>query len=192
MLTMTLPRSPDRVDLDAFWLAACTLATAAGVAVVLLLGGGSGGIVAVFGVTGLAAGLGVRRQRVPLLAYRLWNDVARGYAGIARGWVLAVCYWVVFPVVGRTGSRLPVEPEPGDGTSWTERSWSRGGRALSRSLRDGGPLRQDPRSGWRWLVSWAQIGEQAWVLLLLPFLILLQSLEPESGDAPPADLYTLY
>src|SRR5215510_3140694 len=48
--------------------------------------------------------LGFLRPQAVSIPYRAWNRLAREFARVARPWLIAICYYIVFVAVGRTES----------------------------------------------------------------------------------------
>lgn len=102
---------------------------------------------------------------------RTWNRGARVCAAAFRLWTLAVCYYVVLPVVGFRGSALELSPLRREATMW---------RLLAGAATE---TVVAPSSRWA----------QGWMAVFSPFVVLLSLLRDKPEDStPPSSTYTLY
>ena len=134
--------------------------------------------------------LGFLQPKVVSVVYRGWNSVARRFTSVARIIVLRICFSVIFASVGLTGSSLDI-CRPNSGRSmWVLRKtrqpivYSEQYDASAKEFRQGG-----------WIVtflSWAVQSGNFWAFCLLPFLILLKSLDADQERSFPTNIYTLF
>lgn len=181
---LALPSHMRRAWQRAFWLA---LSLWAGVAVgalvpVSLWGRGTAALLTAL----LLQAAGAAWPGGVTLAYRAWNRVAREYARVVRAALVAACYGVVV-VVGAAGSTLRLRrPAPGVSLWYPKASLP---LAAYGSQHEG----PGPHAGrWRSLLAWALSTGHAWVIPLLPFLVLLGTLDRQEAGPPPAGIYTLF
>jgi hypothetical protein len=116
----------------------------------------------------------------------VWNGVVQRVARIMRYWMLAVCYYVLFPAVGLTGSTFS-RVSRGRGSSWHPRN-------LETSLHDtigaSSEAVGEPDLG---LMAFCRTRGNAWALTLRPIALLLLLLREERQDhVVPGSTYTLY
>jgi hypothetical protein len=104
--------------------------------------------------------------------------------------LLGLCFYIVFVAVGRAGARLRLERPRPNGSLWIPR----GDPASLGAARYPSPLAVPiHRTGLCGsLLSWAKSSGNLWACCLLPFLMLLRALEPESVDDVPTNIYTLF
>jgi hypothetical protein len=116
----------------------------------------------------------------------LWNGVVGRVAMIMRYWTLAVCYYVLFPAVGLTGSTFS-RVSRGHGSSWQPRS-------LQTSRHDTiGAASDDAGEPDLGLTAFCRARGNGWALTLRPIAMVLLLLREERQDhAVPGSTYTLY
>lgn len=183
MLILPVFDPPRRAWLWAFWTA---LSLGFGVFLTVLLTFALGwGWITIAAVSG--AGLFVTGWVWPGIihfCYRAWNKLAREFRRIARLWVLAVAYFLVFTPVAAAGSLLRIgAPKPGE-SLWTE--------PKAFSLDEHG--HQSSARGWiSGYLSWCSGASNQWAVWVLPFLFLLSVMETdEHQSSVPSNIYTLY
>jgi hypothetical protein len=139
---------------------------------------------------GLAV-FGLLRPQVAATPYRAWNKMARAFGRYARGWLLLVCFYVVFLGVGRAGSPLRLTRPMASTSLWVP--WEIHVTAAQASER-GVTVERGPPRGWvvAFLV-WATRTRNWWAYCLVPFLALLSALDAEREESAfPAGIYTLF
>jgi hypothetical protein len=188
MLRLVLPPRPRRPGLLGFWLAQSVLAGTVVLAAPLPFGRppafAFGGVLAV-----TLALVGIARPAWPVVAYRNWNRAARRVARAAEVWTLAVCYFVVFPVVGRAGSALSIE-RIASGSAWAERRTLAASSYPSLSAEPEGPGANDNWVGA--ILGWSRSSRNLWAFTLIPFLVLLRSFSVDRDEVKLDTNYTLY
>lgn len=194
MLRVTLDRSPDRDQLDAFVAAVGVLAGGAGGLATWLLSGSAGlALVLAAGVAAGAVGAGWNRPVEARKVYDSWNRLARALARRARRWLSGLCYYAVI-----TGAALVHRDSdfrtgpPSDGRSgWKERGTlpSTAYGSTDRWGRPDGPASSRIRE----FLRWAWRSGHWWAVTLLPVIVLMKAFERRGGpqDAP-SSIYTLY
>lgn len=184
---MTLPRNPTLTWLLSFW---CTAngALALLVAVSAALSGWSARSAAVLVVIALVAAAGALRLQLAAAAYRHWNRVATLYTALLRAGLTGASYAVV--ASASSVSRMP-RSRGRPGATAVRPSWQR--------KRSPGIETYERRRGLRatcaWIsryVAWSRASENLWSVSLLPFVLLLLTLETREDTSVPERLYTLY
>jgi hypothetical protein len=134
---------------------------------------------------------GLVRPQIASLPYRAWNRLARQFVRVARLWVTGVCFFIVFVTVGLTGSHARLAPPTPNGSLWLARRPLR--PTASGYAYDGVP-HEFVQKGWiSAYCAWARQSNNLWAVCLLPFLILLSSLENDENQNPvAANIYTLF
>lgn len=183
-----LPPNPDRGQRCGFVVATSLLGgLTAGVAGFIvfrwagLLAGSS------LGALATVIGLSISPRKV-VWAYELWNRAASRYARVARSWIAWLCFNIVFFAVGRAGASLQLGRPAGKGSLWVARG-TLDPRAYTSEFMERAPRRRTWIAGF---TSWAIRTRRPWTLALLPFLLVLQALDPQEDLHLPGGLYTLY
>jgi hypothetical protein len=188
---ITLPRFPPRrAWLQSFWIAVSlaigSMASILGAWYISPPWFTSGAVLAlVMAVPGLV------RPQIASLPYRAWNRLARQFVRVARLWATGVCFFIVFVTVGLTGSHARLAPPTPNGSLWLAR------RPLEPTASgyacDGVP-HEFVQKGWiTAYCAWARQSDNLWAVCLLPFLLLLSSLENDENQNPvAANIYTLF
>jgi hypothetical protein len=119
---------------------------------------------------------------------RGWNKGMRWLTAAMRAYVLKVCYYVVFNAVGQTGSALDLAARENDVSRWIRRNEGSG---------EGfGFLHRTDGAGWggeQSLLALARSPGRAWLVCLMPVVMLLMLLRDEAQDSSlPSSTYTLY
>ena len=187
---VTLPSSPGRAWVRAFWL---TVSVCGGVSV--------GGLAALVGsprwaiggvaLTGLALLVGRVCPGAMSATYALWNALALSYARVARLGLKVVCFYVLFAAVGRTGSALALaRPTPAE-SLWIPRATL---APSTYGYQYDAQAQGEPKGGgWtRDYIAWALDSGNAWAIILLPFVAMLSALEDEDQWTFPTSVYTLF
>lgn len=132
---------------------------------------------------------GILRPQIAALPMRAWNTVAVSFARGAVFWLTAVCFYVIFGIVGRLGSFLWPR-HPAVNSLWTP--WASSG--YGDGDRRGGILIIPAGEGWAaGFARWVKQSGNVWAWVLLPFLLALSALETaREVEAPPRGIYTLY
>jgi hypothetical protein len=134
---------------------------------------------------------GLWRPQIASLPYRAWNKLGRIFARSARGWLLLICYYLIFVAVGRTGSSLRLSRPAPTESQWLPRNtYTPSADDVSRGITMEMALRR------RWagsLLVWATTTRNWWVCCLLPFLLLYAALDSEREEQVfPVGIYTLF
>jgi hypothetical protein len=184
MSMITLP-SPRRAQLWAFWL----VQSACAAFLAMIVGG-------VFGVRRylllgiflalLMALCGLWRPHGVASLYRAWDRCAAKYAVVARKLALKICYYLVFTVVGCTGSSIRRSAK--SQSLWVPRTTLPTNAYASQY--------DVALPGFsRWTISylgWAYKSGNVWAWGLLPFLMLIAALDTPESQTYPASIYTLF
>lgn len=118
---------------------------------------------------------------------RGWNKVVRGLTAAMRAYVLKVCYYVVFNAVGQAGSALDLAARD-DVSRWIRRN-KRSGEGFGFLHRTGSAAGGHEQS----LLALAGSPGRAWLVCLMPVVMLLMLLRDEAQDSSlPSSTYTLY
>ena len=185
MATICLDRSPQRADLRGFVIATavvgCTLAASVTVATGRVWPAAVGALTAA-----LFVAIGLWRPKTFLWPYRVFNRLASDVSRLTAIAVRLVCFYLVIGGAGLVASRLQ-QAKPAELTS----GWRRRGPLEITSLWQS-PTRRQPRGWVRDYVSWGTTGANLWVWCLLPFLMVLSTVEVEDEGAVPTGNYTLY
>jgi hypothetical protein len=172
---------PGRALRSTLWLA-LNLALAAITA--LLLGFLASPAMVAVGLV-LVLGLAVAGAVIPALtwlAFQAWHRLYRYTAAISYHWVLLLLYGCL-SLVGMAGSRLEMA-RPRLGSTW--KPFGAGLGMQTEEIATGG-------SSIRQTLRWALNSGNAWVLPLVPFMLLAARIRPdEAGAEPSATIYTLY
>jgi hypothetical protein len=141
-----------------------------------------GSIALCFGIFGLLL------PSLSRFLYRAWNRIAIEFARIASTIVMGVYFYIIFVAVGRTGSGLCLEINQADDSMWLPRISSH-----LCSEQNTKPTRNSENESW--IVSFISLAAatgQYWRYCLVPFLILLRTLDCVREETVPTDIYTLY
>jgi hypothetical protein len=146
------------------------------------------------GVT-VGAGLAAAGRLWPAIVskpYRIWDRLARRYAGMLRQVILLVSYWLIFPIVGQAASSSGLKISSSNQSLWVSRAALSTKSYFWQHDSNRNPLGKD--RGWICtFISWSIQSRNIWSCSLLPFLILLSFLEEaEQQDHVPSNIYTLY
>ena len=183
---LVLTSSPRRAGLTAFgitlglWVAV-TLGVVMPLAPPLRIG-----IALVAGI--VVGGVLVARHGTTARLYRLWGRASRLYAKITRTALLVICHAVI-TVAGLAGTSLTLRRPSPDASLWHRRETLAPQAYASQFDMVGRNWTGRP---WRALVDWALRSGNWWVLFLLPFLILLATLDTDEQGRYPAGIYTLF
>jgi hypothetical protein len=185
MATNFLDRSPQRADLRGFAVAAILLwlLVAAGASVLT-------GSRWVFGVAALVSmsvlALALWRPRLCLLPYRIFNRLTTDVSRVTAAAVRLVSFYLIIGGAGLVASRLQ-RAKPAEVTS----GWQRRGPVEVTTLWRSPAIKRS--RGWvRDYMSWASKWTNLWVWCLLPFLMILSTVEVEEENAVRSGNYTLY
>jgi len=130
---------------------------------------------------------GLVKPEMVLLPYKIWNKLATIFAKSARFYLMAVCFYIVFTAVGRTGSSLRLSQAEGEDSMWTP--WEAG------SYRRAQGVVLDGSTQKTWIpsvVEWTKPSNW-WVCCLLPFLFLISALDSQEEETGiVTSIYTLY
>lgn len=117
------------------------------------------------------------------LIYKISTKISRRVRALARNYVLLVLHYCLFPIIGLSENSITGKER--SETLWHD--WREHNRqALT-----------EKQSGKNWLIyylSWAFRSKNLWMVSLLPFIIILKSVERPSDTPAPESLltYTLY
>jgi len=186
----TLPVPPRRIELRAFGLTVAAVIGVVALLLVLRVGQGSAWSI----VVGLAAALVALgawlRPRSLNLPYRLWTGLGRFATRLARFYVLALVFAVLW-LVGRSGSRVRSAPGPGSQASgWMKRP--EGGLPAYGSLASAAAGVGEGKTWASNVLAWSRRTENGWAMALLPLLVLLAALDPRGRRSLGGSTYTLY
>lgn len=186
---MLVPSHPRRAWLQSFWIVACSMS---GFLVGGLLAARLGSIWIAAGVLagGLLSYIGFLFPAVTLGPYRLWFRISDLYFRVVRLAVKAVCFFVIFVIVGRRKSSLLFDRPTEMASIWLPRNTLPDANYPHEYEGEIGPAR--PRSWVSVYAAWARSSGNGWAISLLPFLLLLALLEPEQERVFPAGIYTLF
>lgn len=186
---ITLPSTTNRARLTSFWFAFSSLSgLLVGVLAALLIGIWWLGVGVV--LTLLLSVFGLFRIEGISKLYNLWNKVARSFGGWASIWLMSVSYYIVFFIVGRTGSSLRLARPSGSESMWAGRQTL---PVTTYTSQYGSNSHGSYEKGWiANFLSWGTHSGNLWACCLLPFLILLKALEVEDRSSFPTRIYTLY
>jgi hypothetical protein len=187
---ISLPSPPRLALLKSFWL-------------VISLGGGlfvgvlasllvpRVWVIMVVPLASIIAWFGFRRPQIALIPYQAWDTLARTIARYARGWLLLICFYVVFLGVGRAGSPMQLLPPVTSKSLWVP--WAIHASAAPDSRRGVAEEKGLPRGWVAPFFRWATRTGNWWAYCLVPFLALLSALDTEHEErAFPAGIYTLF
>jgi hypothetical protein len=185
MPTIRLVRSPQRADLRSFAVATAVLwvmlAATASVATRRIWPIGVAGLTAVTIVA-----LGVWRPQRLLWPYRMFNGLASPVSRLTAAAVRWVCFYVIIGGAGLAGSRLQQVRTAGLTSGWRRR-----GRLEITTMWQSTTVRRP--NGWvRDYAKWAITRTNRWAWCLLPFLMILSTVEAEEEDELSGGNYTLY
>jgi len=186
---MMLPVRPRRAWLISFWIVFTGAVTGTVTAMSVVMGRiPEVLIVVVVGVASLVFGTLSPSAVKPV--YRLWNWVSELVLRGVRLTLKLVCFFLLFTVVGRGGAALPLIRQSGASSFWLPRHMTTG--RLFRHEYEA--ARGEAASmGWvRTFLAWAWESGHGWALAVLPFLVLLATLEPEAEQEFPSNIYTLF
>lgn len=183
-----LPPGPRRKWLMSFWLAIALASGATVGAIVAFLIAprwfGLGGI-----VTLVMAIPGVRRPELASKSYQKWRRWTRGYCHVVTVALTGICFCTVLLSGRLAGSSLRLARPRTARTMWVPRKTM----ATTAYDQDNRASRASPRSGWiGTYLSWTARSGQIWAAGLLPFLILLDIVEPGQEKTAPPNIYTLF
>jgi hypothetical protein len=182
-----LPSNPQRAWLRSFWVAVCLLAASIVFASAWLY---RTELLWLIVAVGCAFAVGMSRPGLLVQPYRLWNRLARLYAGYAELIVLRIAFLAVCVPAGWIGTRIHVKRPPTKGTLWLSRDCQKpDGRPISARRSN----RVQPQGWVGRYVAWAWESKERWRLMLLPYLLVLAALKsPEQKVTVPENIYTLF
>lgn len=179
-----------RAWLTSFWLVICASSGLLFVVLSVLLASpwwlGAGVILTV-----ALALLGLLWSQAISLPYRAWNKLAMYFAWAGRLYLTGIYFFVMFVVVGQVRSSFKLGGAAALGASgWVPRKPL--APAAYPSQYDVA-ISDSSHKGWvRTYLSWALHSGNFWAVFLLPFLILLNALEPDGKKTIPIGIYTLF
>jgi hypothetical protein len=133
---------------------------------------------------------GLLMPGVARFLYRAWNKMALEFARCARTMVMGICFYVILVAVGRTGSSINLKAMGSEKSMWL----TRGTTPVNSYSEQHTMVISDSRKR-NWILSfmsWAGRTGNFWRVSLIPFLILLVSLDCSTEETVPTDIYTLY
>lgn len=186
---MILTRYPRRAYLRSFWISLClVLGLAGGTIFVGLTAAAIDTMVwLVVGVLVVAL-LGYGYPHIVRKPYAVMYRCFEYYGKLLRICLKLACFFLVFVVVGRAGSKLPVGPRP-EHSMWLPRKSTPNDEFGDEFEGKRGMVHQ------QWVatyLAWAHQSGNGWAVMLLPFLVLLAAFEPEEERSFPATIYTLF
>jgi hypothetical protein len=181
---LALSLSFRRAELAAFWLVG-TACLAFGLGLGALAGGArSPRLWAAAAAVVLVPGLVSTNWFI--FGVRAWNKCLRLCARPMRMYVLRVCYYTCFAGIGRAGSSLDLRSQNGASSRWTRRPIAAAPADMAAATTASGSWADGLRAAAR------QPGA-AWMLGLLPIVLLLRVLDDQQVQSAPAkSTYTLY
>jgi hypothetical protein len=127
------------------------------------------------------------------IGIRGWNKGVRLSAAALRGYVLKVCYYLLFGAVSRTGSSLNLNLGKTEVSRWIPRDRHHPKRTGGASLPEGIGGDLGSSDGLSALIQSSKGAGKAWTVCLLPVMWLLLVLRDEEQEsAPPSSTYTLF
>jgi hypothetical protein len=186
-MNVTFRNRPRYAEIQSFWL---VMGVWAALGAALCVSGwgwhwssGSGVMVA-----SILAALPLVHQEVAWNGYRAWHEwLVNPFMTRAASIVSRVCYFVVFVVVGRVGTRLVMTVPPSSQSAWVLRSSLDATAYGAHDAVNPGRLAWVPR-----YVSWAWRSGNVWAVGLIPFLFLLKFSSASEQKAVDANIYTLF
>ena len=187
MLRITMAKRPSHDDLTAFAFAVAVVSGILAGLLALAAGGGTiGFVITAVLILLLLAGWGYRSPTAFLQTYRKWNGLARRFAALAQRFTMAVTFHLVFTLVSLGGARFAKSARGAD-SGWGEKATP----GLKDQLGYVAPA-TTPELWQERLRRWSRGRPSRWSLFLLPFLVLLDSLEGQAAVRTTEDIYTLY
>jgi hypothetical protein len=190
MPAIDLPSPPRRTRLMSFWLVSSAVSgVLVGILSALLVAPewiGTGVILAL-----LMAVPGFLWPQFVSRPYQVWNRLARYFARRACLVLIGVCYFVIFVAVGRAGSSLQILRPTFSSSLWLPRGTLTPAAYFHQY---DVTVKGFPQTGWvRSYFSWALGSGNVWAVCLLPFLLLLKSLQVDQKSSSfPTNIYTLF
>jgi len=184
-----LPLEPRRKWLMSFWLAISLVSGAlSGAMIAILIAPGwsaIGGLVAL-----MMAVPGLRRPQTAMQAYQKWRRAARSYCRVVCLVLTGICFYTVVAVARFAGSSLRLARPRTTRTMWVPRTTL---TATAYTHQYNRATSGSPRGGWlRTYLSWTARSGHVWAASLLPFLIMLEIVEPGPEQRATANIYTLF
>lgn len=181
-----LPSRPQRAWLRSFWASVCLLGAALVGTLAWLYRTEFLWLTAAIGVF---FAVGMIAPHLLVWPYRAWNKLARLYAGYAEALVLRISFFTVCVPAGWAGSRIRVKRPPPEGTLWLPRE-------SQNPVDQPFPTQKSGMRDESWVaryMAWAWQTGEVWRLGLLPFLLLLSTLQSTEQDLTvPENTYTLF
>jgi hypothetical protein len=173
-----------RAEMTAFWIMTTGLLWVMLWLTAIVLGAGTPWV---WGAAGLGVLLpGVVWSEWFELGIRAWNKGVKLIAAALRTYVLRVCYYLLFGALSSTGSSLDLELNA-DISRWVPRP------RHAPDVHDGGPRGDSDSRREHGLLTVLRNPGKAWMVCLLPALLLLRLLRDEGQEsALPSSTYTLY
>ncbi|MGH9147239.1 MAG: hypothetical protein ACRD1Q_11055 [Vicinamibacterales bacterium] len=185
MATIRLERSPQRADLKGFAVATALLWCVLAASVTVWTGIVWPVVIAAL-TSAMSVAIGLWRPEHFLLPYRVFNKLASMVSRLTAAAVRLVCFYLVIGGAGLVRSRLQQGKPDGPTSGWQPR-----GPLEITSLWQS-PTRRRPNGWVRNYASWATTGANLWVWCLLPFLLILSTVELEDEGVTSTGNYTLY
>ena len=136
--------------------------------------------------------LGLAQRHAISVLYKYWNRIAGFYMRASRVLLKGICFYFTLVVVGRTGTSLELVRPDSRVSMWVPRRTLPPNTYL---ITDGSSTNAEHDKTWIGsYLSWARQSRNLWAVCLLPFLVLLRTVECEDEERPfyPTDVYTLY
>ncbi len=181
---MSLPNPPRRAALRAFWLTSVCLFGLPAAAVMSALAGISPVVIVLVWVGILCFGV-IMPQHVAVV-YGVWLRLSSRALRLSNLAMTAVCFYLVFPVVGAAGTRLPLKRAAAGESLWEAADTRAGGTADEADATAG--------SGGGWVFRYLNRAVESgnlWTICLLPFLVMLR-FNDQQKNFYPSQIYTLF
>ena len=124
------------------------------------------------------------------LPYRVWNRTAQSFASGARFLLTTIVFYTILLAAGRAGHTMKLTRPSSLQSGWHPRKTLDPSAYLS--LDDVSRERPYGKGLMSSYLPWALQSKNLWAVSLLPFLILLSSLDVDEPETVPSDIYTLF
>jgi len=188
---ITLPFPPRRARLISFWLA-MSLVGGLLVATLCMFFLSRHGVVLGGSAALILALPGLIQPQIAYIPYKAWNKLAGLVGRGTRFCLMAICFYIVIPTIGRTGSQLRLDRPKNDESQWVP--WRGHNSEDADGNLHGIAVEESTPEGWsRAFLNSIKRLNKWWAYCLLPFFILTRALEGEGEQSEaPTSIYTLY